>query len=135
MDGPGDYHIKWSKSDRERQIADDIPCMWSLKNDTNVLIYKTEKQKQIHRFRQGTYGQGTREKSGEGGRWDWHVHTAIFKIDNQQRSTVYYRKIFSIFYNDLNGKRTWKRIRTCIIDLLCCTPETKTTVSVNYTPI
>ena len=22
------------------------------------------------------------------GAWDWHVHTAIFKIDNQQGSTV-----------------------------------------------
>ena len=31
MDGPGDYHIKWSKSDRERQISYDITYMWNLK--------------------------------------------------------------------------------------------------------
>ena len=31
MDGPRDYHTKWSKSDRERQISYDITYIWSLK--------------------------------------------------------------------------------------------------------
>ena len=31
MDEPRDYHTKWSKSDRERQIAFDITYMWNLK--------------------------------------------------------------------------------------------------------
>ena len=31
MDGPRDYHTKWSKSDRERQISYDIAYMWNLK--------------------------------------------------------------------------------------------------------
>ena len=31
MDGPRDYHTKWSKSDRERQILYDIPYTWNLK--------------------------------------------------------------------------------------------------------
>ena len=31
MDGPGDYHTKWSKSDRERQVTYDIAYMWNLK--------------------------------------------------------------------------------------------------------
>ena len=30
MDGPGDYHTKWSKSDWERQISYDITYMWNL---------------------------------------------------------------------------------------------------------
>ena len=35
------------------------------------------KQKQIHRLREQIYGyQGDRL-----GVWNWHVHTAIFKID------------------------------------------------------
>ena len=42
MDGPRDYHTKWSKPDRERQISYDITYMGSLKNDTNELIYKIE---------------------------------------------------------------------------------------------
>ena len=31
MDGPTDYHTKWSKSDRERQIPYGITYMWNLK--------------------------------------------------------------------------------------------------------
>ena len=31
MDGPRDYHPKWSKSERERQISYDIAYMWNLK--------------------------------------------------------------------------------------------------------
>ena len=44
MDGPRDYHTKWSRLDRERQISYDITHMWNLilKSDTNELIYKTE---------------------------------------------------------------------------------------------
>ena len=42
MSGPTDYHPKWSKSDRERQISWGVTYMWSLKNSTNKLIYKRE---------------------------------------------------------------------------------------------
>ena len=31
IDGPGDYHTKWGKSDRERQISYDIAYVWNLK--------------------------------------------------------------------------------------------------------
>ena len=44
MDGPRDYHTKWSKSDRERQIPYDVTYMWNLKYDTNEPIYETESQ-------------------------------------------------------------------------------------------
>ena len=49
MDGPRDYHAKWRKSDRERQISYDIAYMWNLKKkkrDTNELTYKTETDSQ-----------------------------------------------------------------------------------------
>ena len=42
MDRPRDYHIKQSKSERERQIPYDITYIWNLKYNTNELIYKTE---------------------------------------------------------------------------------------------
>ena len=32
MNGPGDYYTKGSKSDRERQISNDIAYMWILTN-------------------------------------------------------------------------------------------------------
>ena len=41
LDGPRDYHTKWSKSERERQIPYAIPYMWNLKYDTNE-TYETE---------------------------------------------------------------------------------------------
>ena len=31
MDGPRDYHSKWNKPDRERQISYDIAYTWNLK--------------------------------------------------------------------------------------------------------
>ena len=42
MDAPRDYHTKWSKSEREKQIPYDITYMWNLKYDTNERIYKRE---------------------------------------------------------------------------------------------
>ena len=67
MDGPRDYHTKWSKSDRERQISYDITYMWNLKkkkNDTNELIYKTETD---HRIQKQTYGYQRGNMVGQGG--------------------------------------------------------------------
>ena len=71
---------------------------------------------------------------------DWHVHTTIFQVDNQQGPTVQqglYSSLYStaqgtllnILYN-LHGKRIWKRIDICvsITESLCCTPETNTTL-------
>ena len=68
VDGPRDYHTKWSKSGRERQIYDLI-YMCNLKNSTNKLIYKTEKQS--HRHKKQTYGY-QRERWGRDklGVWD-----------------------------------------------------------------
>ena len=45
MDGPRDYHTKWSKRDREKQVSYNVAYMWNLKKkkkDTNECIYKTE---------------------------------------------------------------------------------------------
>ena len=46
MDGPRDYHTKWSKSERERQTPYDITYMWNLKYDTKELIYERETDSQ-----------------------------------------------------------------------------------------
>ena len=52
MDGPRDYHTKWSKSERERQMSYDITYVWNLKYDTKELIYETETDSQTHSTRQ-----------------------------------------------------------------------------------
>ena len=66
--------------------------------------------------------------------WDWYIHLTIIKLDDQQGPTVEQRKLNSIFCNNLNGKRIWKRIDVCITKPFYCTSETITTLSVNYTP-
>ena len=80
-DGPRDYHAKWSKSDREGQISYDITYMWNLKKwykwtylqNRNRVTDVENKLMDI-----GGEGEG-RDKVGD---WDWHIHTAIHKIDN-----------------------------------------------------
>ena len=42
-------HIKWSKSERERQIQYDITYMWNLKYGTDESIYRTETDSKTHR--------------------------------------------------------------------------------------
>ena len=65
MDGPRDYHIKWSKSDREKQILCDFTYFGGLKNNTNELIYKTETDSQC------SYGY-QRRKGGRGKLGLWY---------------------------------------------------------------
>ena len=62
MDGSRDYHTKWSKSERERQISYNIIYMWNLKYDTNKLIYQTETDSDIEYKLMGTKGE--RDKLG-----------------------------------------------------------------------
>ena len=60
MDRPRDYHTKWAKSDRERQISY-ITYMWNLKkNDTNELICKTETDSDFKNKLMVTKGEGRR---------------------------------------------------------------------------
>ena len=68
MDGHRDCHIKWSKSDRKRQISYDVTYMWNLKNNTNERIYKIEVD---FRHREQTCGyQRGKEGRDKLGVWD-----------------------------------------------------------------
>ena len=70
MDGPRDYHTKWSKSGRERQILYDITYMWNLKKKKQINLFT--KQKQTHRHRRQTYGYQRGKGKGRDtlGVWD-----------------------------------------------------------------
>ena len=82
MDGSRDYHSKWQKAERERQIPYDITYVWNLKYDTNELIYET---KTTSKHRKQTYsyqrGKGAGDKLGV---WDQHIHTATHKTGNNK---------------------------------------------------
>ena len=76
MDGPRDYHTKWSKSDREGEILYDILYMWNLKtNDTNELT----KQKETRKLREWTYsckGEGWGEGIARG--FGMNMYTLLY---------------------------------------------------------
>ena len=70
---------------------------------------------------------------------DGHLgcHTAVFKMDNQQRPTVQHRELCSMLCGSLDGRGVWWRMDTgmCMAESLCCAPETITTLLIGYTPI
>ena len=86
-----------------------------------------KKQKQTHRelwLPRGNDG-------GKGyGAWDQHVHTAVFKMDNQKGPTAQHRKLWSMLCDSLDGRGVWERTDTCtyMAESLCCVPETITTL-------
>ena len=85
MDATRDYHTKWSKSDRERQISYDITYVWNLKYDTNEHIYKTETDTEIRLVI--AKGEVGRERDGLTV-WGWKMQTITFRMDKQQGPTV-----------------------------------------------
>ena len=91
MDGPRDCNAERSKSNIEDEISYDIPDMQNLKrNDTNELTYKRERDSQTQRTNL------------------WlSVHTAIFKMNNQQGPTVQPMELCSMLCGSLDGRGVW----------------------------
>ena len=73
-------------------------------------------------------------RDSQGG-WEGHVHTAVFRMDNQQGPIVQHMELFSMFYASLDGRGVWGRMDTCVwmAESLCCSPETTTTLLTGYT--
>ena len=67
---------------------------------------------------------------GEGILRDGHVHTAIFKTDNQQGPTVQHRALCSVLCGGLDGRGVWGRTERCVCmgEPLCCASEMITTL-------
>ena len=67
------------------------------------------------------------------GVWDGHIHTAIFKMDNQQGPAVEHRELCSMIRGCLDGRRVCGRIDTCMCmaESLPYSLETITTLFVN----
>ena len=80
MDGPGDYHTEWSKSDREREISYDIAYMQNL-----IKWYKWTYLQNRNRLTDlESYGYQAGKIGGNSNSiWSWHAHTSVFKVDNQ----------------------------------------------------
>ena len=93
-----------------------------------VQINLLTKQKETQRLREGTVvtkGEGRRKE----GVWDGHVHTTMFKMDNQQGPTAQHRELCWMSCASLDASGVWERMVTCICmaESLPCSPETITT--------
>jgi len=82
-----DYHTKWNKSERERQI----PHITYIENisDTNEPIYKTEIDSQKYRADLVAKVEEGLGRDGWGG-WACQMQTVIHRMDKQQDPTVYH---------------------------------------------
>ena len=58
MDGPRDGHIKWSKSERERQVSYDNIYMWNLKDKGIYLWNRNRLSEQTCGCKVGEVGEG-----------------------------------------------------------------------------
>ena len=59
--------------------------------------------------------------------WDWHIHTAVYKIDNRNL----HKKKGILPANGLYGKIIYKGVDICICitDSVCCIPKTNNIVN------
>ena len=65
------------------------------------------------------------------------VHTAVFKMDNQQGPPVQHRELCSMSRGSLDERQVWGRMDTCICmaEFFCGPLETITTFLGGFTPI
>ena len=58
------------------------------------------------------------------------MHTALFKMGNQQRPIVQHMELCSMLCASLNGRGIWGRMDACICmaKSLCCSPKTAKTL-------
>ena len=71
--------------------------MWTLKYDTNELIYKTETDSQTQRT--DLWLPGGRGGEVELGVWDQQMQTNTYRMHKQQGPTVQHRELYLISYN------------------------------------
>ena len=65
------------------------------------------------------------------GFWDSHVHTAIFKMDNQHGPIAQHMELCSMLCGSLDKREVWEIMDTCICiaESLHCSPEMITTLA------
>ena len=101
-------HVEWSQSEEKYHII-------SLNVESKKKRYKWRNlynRNRLTDFWEGTYncrGKGRRDSQRV---WDWHVHTAIFKMDNQQGHTVNHMEFSSMLCGSLERREVWGRMDT-----------------------
>ena len=117
----------------------------SKKKHTNELTYKTvtdstdsKTQRMNLQLLAAGEGQGVENgRKDSQGVWGGHIHTAVFKMDNQQGPTAQHRELCSVLCGSLDGRRVWRSMDTCVClaESLHCSPEIITALLIGCTPI
>ena len=80
MDGLRDCHIEWSKPEREKHISYINVYMWNLKMYRWAYLQSRNRDTGIENICMNT--EGRRGRWDEMGDWDWHMYTAMYKIES-----------------------------------------------------
>ena len=128
MNGPGECHTEWSQSDREGGVSHGIPYVWNPKrNDTNDLTYKTETDLQTWRRSLWLPGEEIRERITREFGVYMYMYTLLYlkwiTTKDLQYSTWNSAQCYVAAWM---GGEFGGRMGTCIcmIESLCCSPET-----------
>ena len=81
--------------------------------------------------------RGKNGSKGQLGSLESHVHTAIFKTDNQREPTTQHRELCLMLLGSLDGRGVWGRMNMCmcLVESFCCSPEIITALLISNTPL
>jgi len=123
---------------REGELSYDIPYTWKSKKKwykwKRLTDLDTENDSQTEKKLIEGGGGGGGDSYGV---WDGHVHTAIFKMGNQQGPIVQHKELCSTLCGSLDGRWALGRMDSCVCtaESLHCSPESITTLLISYTPV
>ena len=103
------------------------------RRQASLFAKKLTETEQAYGCRGEGWGQGIVREFG----MDMYIHSAIFKMDNQQGPTIsIWNSDYVVLCVSLDGRGFWRRMDTCVCmaGSLCYSPETITTL-IGYTPI
>ena len=90
-EGKDPFPIQASKHYSFNKLWDPTMCSHQKPEESRTwygLIHIQPREKNLHRKQAYGYQRGKVGSRDKLGVWDWHIHTTIFKIDNQQGSNV-----------------------------------------------
>ena len=109
MDGSGEHHTKWSKSDSERQTSYNITYMWNLRKGYKWTYLQSHRLWKTYAYQRGQVGV---VEEWTGGFELTYAHK-VYRMTGQWGPAVQHRDLYPIFCNNLCRKRIWERMDVC----------------------
>ena len=109
----GEFHTE-EESTLSAKTEYDRNCFsksWEKIAETILEMFKDKSKLSNEIMAAGGRGRGERYSWGV---WDEHIHTAMFKMYNQQGPSVQYMEFCSVLCGGLDGRGVWGRMDTCV---------------------